>query len=178
MNEDTTPLIGRLAPNFMLPRSLYQAFSLHDVRGRPAVLAFYPGDWEPVSDEQLRQLQEHLSDLHRFDADLVAISVDSVWSHIRLARALGLTFPILSDFQPKGQVSRAYQVYREEEGRSGRALFIVDPGGVVRWSRVLPTNLNPGVQGILRTLHTLNGRTAPASSNEIETIHRSVRSQT
>jgi len=161
MKDDrSSALDGRHAPDFTLPRSLYQAFSLRDVQGSPLVLAFYPGDWEPVSDEQLRLYQEYLAEVRRFDATLVAVSVDSVWSHIRFAKALGLTFPILSDFQPKGRVSRAYHVYREEEGRSGRALFVIDPEGIVRWSRVLPNNLNPGVEGILGALHTLNGRTA------------------
>lgn len=122
---------------------------------------FYPGDWEPVSSEQLCLYEEHLPDLQRFDAALVAISVDSVWSHAAYGRELGLTFPLLSDFQPRGQTSRAYHVYREEKGRSGRALFVLDREGTVRWSRRLPINLNPGVHGILSTLESLQVTRAP-----------------
>jgi peroxiredoxin len=151
-----TPLTDRQAPDFTLPRSAYQSFSLRDVRGKPAVLAFYPGDWEPVSSEQLRLYQEYLPELRRFDAALAAISVDSVWSHAAFGRALGLTFPLLSDFRPKGHVSRAYHVYGEEAGRSDRALFVVDPEGVIRWSRSFPTNLNPGIEGILSALERLD----------------------
>jgi peroxiredoxin len=160
-----SPLTGSQAPDFTLPRTVYQSFALPDVRGRPAILVFYPGDWEPVSSEQLCLYQEYLSELRRFDAALVAISTDSVWSHAAFGKALGLSFPLLSDFHPKGQVSRAYGVYREEEGRSGRALFVVDPAGVVQWCRRLPTNLNPGVGGILSALETLDPmRIAPSST--------------
>jgi len=71
-----------------------------------------------------------------------------------------LTFPLLSDFHPKGDVSRAYVIYREEEGRSGRTVFVLDGAGMVRWSRVYPTNLNPGIDGILTALETMQSKEA------------------
>lgn len=164
MNSHSTPMkhetplstVARYAPDFTLRRSDYQTFSLRDVRGKPAVVVFYPGDWEPVSTEQLRLYDEYLPDLLRYDATLVAISVDSVWSHAAFRHSLGLAFPLLSDAHPKGQVARAYDVYREPEGRSGRALFVIDPAGLVRWSRSFPINLNPGVHGILKALRALD----------------------
>ena len=146
---------------FRLPRTRYQVFSLDDLRGYLAILAFYPGDWDPVSAEQLRLYQEYLPELHRRGAVLVAISVDSVWSHQAFAQALGLGYPLLSDFQPKGLVARAYHVYREDEGRSDRALFVVDPAGRIKWQRTVPTNLNPGVEGVLRAIESLNGSRGP-----------------
>jgi peroxiredoxin len=157
----SSPLTGAQAPDFTLPRTGYQAFSLQDVHGRPAVLAFYPGDWEPVSCEQLHLYQEYLLELQRFDAALVAISVDSIWSHTAFGKELGLSFPLLSDFRPKGHVSRAYHVYRDTEGRGSRALFVVDPEGIVRWGRTFPLNLNPGVHGILSTLESMQVTRAP-----------------
>lgn len=157
-SDVASPLLGRQAPDFTLPRTRYQVFSTRDVQGAPVVLVFYPGDWDPVSGQQLHLYQEYLPELRRFDASLVAISVDSIWSHAAFARTLGLSFPLVSDFQPKGQVARAYHVYRELEGRSGRALFVVDAGGVIRWSRTFPANLNPGIQGILSALQTLDER--------------------
>ncbi|HEX6508776.1 MAG TPA: redoxin domain-containing protein [Chloroflexota bacterium] len=156
MNDHTrSPLAGTRAPDFALPRSLHETVSLQDVRGHTAILAFYPGDWEPVSCQQLVLYQEYLPEFHRFHADLIGISVDTVWSHIALGRELGLTFPLLSDFHPKGYVSRAYDVYREEESWSGRALFVLDADETVHWSRRYPTNLNPGVHSILIALETL-----------------------
>jgi peroxiredoxin len=149
------PLPGTRAPAFTLPRTHYESFSLPDVQGQPAVLVFYPGDWEPVSRQQLALYQQYLPELHRFGATLIGISVDSVWSHVAFGRALELSFPLLSDFHPKGEVSRAYRVYREDEGRSGRAVFVLDAAGTVGWSRTYPTNLNPGVDGILTALETM-----------------------
>ena len=162
MNETiASPLAGKLAPDFTLPRTLHASFALRDVRGRPAVLVFYPGDWDPISSEQLCLYEEHRPELRRFEAALIAISVDSIWSHAVFGRELGLSFPLLSDFEPKGQVSRAYDVYREAEGRSGRALFVLDPEGIVRWSRCYPTSLNPGAHGILSALESLHLSRAP-----------------
>jgi len=152
------PLPGMRAPDFTLPRTLYEFVSLHDVHGHPTILVFYPGDWEPVTREQLALYQAYLPELHRFDAALLGISIDSVWSHTAFGRALGLTFPLLSDFHPKGQASRAYGVYREEEGWSGRAVFVLDAAGMVRLSRGYPTNLNPGIHSILSAMETLHVR--------------------
>jgi peroxiredoxin len=149
------PLPGTRAPDFTLPRTLHECFSLHDVHGHPAILVFYPGDWEPVSCQQLALYQAYLPELHRFGAALIGISVDSVWSHTAFGRARNLTFSLLSDFQPKGEVARAYGVYREDEGRSGRAMFVLDAEGTVCWSRVYPHNLNPGVDGMLTALETM-----------------------
>ena len=158
--DNGSPLTGSRAPIFTLPRTRYQAFSLRDTQGYPTILVFYPGDWEPVSAEQLRLYQEYLPALGRFNASLVGISVDSVWSHAAFGKELGLSFPLLSDSRPKGHVSRAYDVYREAEDRSDRALFVIDPEGVVRWSRTFPFNLNPGIDGILRALQTPDRGTA------------------
>jgi peroxiredoxin (alkyl hydroperoxide reductase subunit C) len=133
---------------------------LADIRGHPATLVFYPGDWEPVTRQQLTLYQECLPELNRFGAALIGISVDSVWSHTAFGRALDLTFPILSDFHPKGQVSRAYGIYRDEEGRSARAVVVLDGAGTVCWSRVYPTNLNPGVDGMLTALETMQTKEA------------------
>lgn len=153
MNDVLTPLPpGTRAPDFSLPRTRYESVALADVHGHPSVLVFYPGDWEPVSSEQLALYQEYLPELQGLDAALIGISTDSIWSHAAFGHALGLTFPLLSDFHPKGQVARAFGVFAEEEGRSGRALFVLDRTGVVRWSRSYLTDLDPGVHGILGAL--------------------------
>jgi peroxiredoxin len=85
----------------------------------------------------------------------VGISVDGIWSHLAFARERNLHFPLLSDFEPKGEVARTYGVYREGAGTSERALFVIDADGVVRWSYVSPVDINPGADGILRALEGL-----------------------
>jgi peroxiredoxin len=130
-----------------------------DLRGRPAVLAFYPADWSPVCSDQLAVYQEVLPLFKEHDAQLVGISVDSVWCHRAFAEHRGLRFPLLADFEPKGEVSRRYNAYRATDGFSDRALVVLDPSGRVQWSVVAPVDVNPGADGILRALEDLDTRT-------------------
>ena len=81
--------------------------------------------------------------------------MDGIWSHLAFARDRNLHFPLLADFEPKGEVARAYHVYRVREGTSERALYVIDAEGVIRWSYVSPVGVNPGADGILRALENL-----------------------
>jgi peroxiredoxin len=152
----STPLAaGTPAPDFSLHSRPDQTVSLADFRGQPVILAFYPEDWSPVCSDQLALYQELLPEFHRFDAELLGISVDGVWCHLAFAKDRNLHFPLLADFEPKGDVSRAYQAYRASDGTSERALFVVDKDGIVHWSYVSPVGINPGADGILRALEDL-----------------------
>jgi peroxiredoxin len=149
---------GTVAPDFQLPSAPDQQLALADLRGQPVVLAFYPADWSPVCSDQLALYQECLPLFEQHDATLVAISVDGVWCHRAFAEQRHLTFPLLADFEPKGEVSRRYDAYRTGDGFSERALFVLDREGVVRWSVVAPPAVNPGADGILRALEALGSR--------------------
>jgi peroxiredoxin len=160
-DSQATPLPpGTPAPDFELPRSPDQTVSLAEFRGRPVILAFYPADWSPVCTDQLALYQEVLPEFRRFDAELLGVSVDGVWSHLAFAKDRNLRFPLLADFEPKGQVARAYHVYQSDEGTSERALYVIDADGIVRWSYVSPAGVNPGADGILRALETLGKKGA------------------
>jgi peroxiredoxin len=151
-----TPLPpGTRAPDFELQSTPDQTVSLSALRGRPVILAFYPNDWSPVCSDQMALYQEVLPEFQKFNAELLGISVDAVWSHLAFARDRNLHFPLLADFEPKGDVARAYDVYRAEDGTSERALYVIDADGVVRWSYVSPVDVNPGADGILRALENL-----------------------
>jgi peroxiredoxin (alkyl hydroperoxide reductase subunit C) len=151
-----TPLpAGTPAPDFTLQSEPDKTVSLSDYRGRPVILAFYPADWSPVCSDELVLFQQLLPEFEKHDAQLFGISVDSAWSHKAFARDRNLTFPLLADFEPKGQVSRAYGAYNEEEGESSRALFVIDGDGVIRWSYLSPEDENPGADGILRALEDI-----------------------
>ena len=145
------------APEFTLPRSSYASVSLADVRGRGAILVFYPADWEPVSQEQLTLYQDHLAEFARLGAVLLAISTDHTWCHGAFARAVGIHYPLLADAHPQGAVSRAYGVYDEQAGSSARTLFVLDEYGIIRWSQTYPAAVNPGVDGILTALESMGG---------------------
>jgi peroxiredoxin (alkyl hydroperoxide reductase subunit C) len=143
---------GAPAPEFTLPDQDRNDVSLSGFRGRKVVLAFYPGDFTAVCSDQLSVYQEVLDDLERAGAAIVGISVDSADAHRAFREKLGLTMPLLSDFHPKGEVSRAYGVYSEKYGTSGRALFLVDEEGVVRWAYKSPPLEVPGANLIFDAL--------------------------
>ena len=158
-----TPLPpGTGAPDFELPSTPDQKVMLSDFRGQPVILAFYPEDWSPVCSDQMGLYQAVLPEFQRFGAELIGISVDGIWSHLAFAKDRNLHFPLLADFEPKGQVARAYQVYRDREGTSERALFVIDAAGVIAWSHVSPVGINPGADGILAALERLHPAQAPA----------------
>lgn len=148
---------GDPAPAFTLPSGPGETLSLGELRGRPAVLAFYPGDWSPVCTDQLGRYQSALPRFEERGAGLVGISVDSLWCHAAFAEDRGFDFPLLADFEPKGEVARAYGVYREDDGIAERAVFVVDPRGVVRWREIVPPDEIPGADGILEALDGLAG---------------------
>ena len=147
--------VGTEAPDFTLHVTPDQTLSLKELRGRPVILAFYPADWSPVCGDQMALYNEILPEFHRFNAELMGISVDGVWCHAAFSRDRKLHFPLLADFEPKGAVSRLYGAFRDGEGVSERALFVVDKNGTISWSYVSPIAVNPGADGILEALESL-----------------------
>jgi peroxiredoxin len=148
-------LPGTMAPDFRLRHTLRASVSLHELPAQHVVLVFYPFDWERVSQQQLALYQDYLVEFERLGARLLGISADHVWSHDAFAQAIRLRFPLLSDARPHGAVARLYGVYREEEQRSARALFVIHVKGLIRFSQVYPDDLNPGVNDILTTLEAM-----------------------
>ena len=146
---------GTLAPDFTLNSTPDQRLSLHELRGRPVVLAFYPADWSPVCGDQMALYNEILPEFQKFGAGLIGVSVDGVWCHRAFAEARNLHFPLLSDFEPKGAIARSYGAYRSGDGISERALFVIDKDGVIAWSYLSPIAVNPGADGILEALEGL-----------------------
>ncbi len=128
---------------------------LSSFRGRPVVLVFYPADWSPVCGDQVALYNEMWREFEDYNAQLLGISVDGAWCHRAFAEARKLRFPLLADFEPKGDVSRRYGAYREKDGFSERALFVVDANGIVRWSYLSPVGENPGADGIFEALESL-----------------------
>lgn len=151
MNSSALPA-GTVAPDFTLPSTPDQKLSLSELRGRPVILAFYPADWSPVCGDQMALYNEVRREFERFGAQLLGISVDGSWCHAAFAENRKLHFPLLADFEPKGEVARRYGVWRAGEGTSERALFVIDADGVIRWSFVSPVGVNPGADGILDAL--------------------------
>src|SRR5437899_6614243 len=98
---DSVLVPGKTAPNFSLTSTPDQKVSLNDFRGQPVILAFYPADWSPVCTDQLSLYAMVMPEFKRFNAELLAISVDNIWSHLAFAKDRTLNFPVLADFEPK-----------------------------------------------------------------------------
>jgi len=146
---------GTVAPAFSLHVTPDHKLSLSELHGKPVILAFYPADWSPVCGDQMALYNEILPELQKIRAELMGVSVDGVWCHEAFAKDRHLHFPLVADFEPKGEIAKSYGAYRVEEGVCGRALFVIDRNGVIAWSYCSPIAINPGADGILEALENL-----------------------
>ncbi|WP_229742794.1 redoxin domain-containing protein [Gordonia jinhuaensis] len=146
---------GTPAPDFTLPATPDQTLTLSELRGNPVVLVFYPADWSSVCGDELAVFNQSLPLLSEYHAVLLGISVDSTWSHQAYRQSRKLEFDLLSDYHPKGEVSKLYGSYDEKSGSSKRSLFVIDGDGVISWSYLSPVAINPGVNGVLDALDEL-----------------------
>lgn len=158
---------GTRAPDFALNATPSQTLRLSELRGRPVILVFYPADWSPVCGDQVALYNEILPEFREYGAEILGISVDGVWCHAAFARDRNLHFPLLADFEPKGAVARMYGAYREDDGTSERALFVLDGDGIIRWSFRSLIAVNPGADGILAALESIGKRSAPARAESV-----------
>jgi peroxiredoxin len=147
---------GTIAPEFELMATPDQKLRLTDLRGRRVILAFYPADWSPVCGDQMSLYNATLKLFHRYNAEVIGLSVDSKWCHLAFAQDRKLHFTLLADFEPKGEVAKRYGAYNEIEGECKRALFVLDELGVIQWSYLSPESINPGADGILEALEQMS----------------------
>src|ERR1700748_3539502 len=115
---------GTKAPHFTLPVNPDKKLSLSELRGKPVILAFYPADWSPVCGDQMALYNQVLPEFRRHGAELIGISVDGAWCHEAFSKDRHLHFPLLADFEPKGDVAKRYSAYRFDEGVGERALVV------------------------------------------------------
>ena len=125
---------GVSAPTFTLHSTPDQTVSLSDFKGQNVILAFYPADWSPVCGDEMALFNQLLEEFRKYNAQLLGVSVDGAWCHMALSNERHYHFPLLSDFEPKGAIAKAYGVYDAKEGVAERALFDIDGQGVIRWS--------------------------------------------
>jgi len=148
--------IGQQAPEFTLKDQSQKEVSLKDFRGRNVVLAFYPLDFSPVCSKEHACFHDDFSQFQGLDAQVLGISVDSAWAHKAFAEKLGIEYPLLADFHPKGEVARKFGLYLEEKGITNRATVIIDRNGVVRYVKVYDIPQQRQNQELVDVLKTLS----------------------
>ena len=124
---------GTPAPDFTLKTEDGGKLTLADLKGSTTVLVFFPFAFSPTCADQFSVYQEVLDEFEARGAKLYGVSCDATWSLKAFREKLGVSIPMLSDFEPKGETCRAFGVYHPG-GFPQRALVIVDPEGVVKWS--------------------------------------------
>ena len=159
--------VGTLAPNFSLFAKPDHKINLTDYKEKRVVLVFYPADWSPVCGDQVTLYNEVLPFFQKHNAEIIGISVDGRWCHQAFSQERNLHFPLLADFEPKGEVARMYKVYDDIEGTSLRALYVIDEFGIIRWNYLSRADSNPGADRILTALEELDNSTCilPQASN-------------
>ncbi len=153
---------GDNAPHFRLPigngsltPSPDDYIDITELHGTNVILAFYPADWSNVCSSQIALYNELIPTFAEYDAQVFGISVDGSFCHKAFKEAHKMSITLLSDFEPKGQMSRLYNVYNEDIGVSERAIYVIDKQGIVQYSYLSPMGENPGAKEILETLKDL-----------------------
>jgi peroxiredoxin len=144
---------GQPAPDFTLRDQDGDEVSLVGFRGGKVLLVFYPADFSSVCSDQFSIYQEVKPEIEAKGVTMLGISVDGVFAHKAFQEKTGADIPLLSDFEPKGEVARAYGAYIEDRGHANRSLVLIDEDGVVEWVHESPTPLEiPGANLIFDAL--------------------------
>ena len=145
--------VGQTAPDFTLPNQDKQEVKLSDFKGKKnVVLVFYPLDWSPVCTNEHACMVNDMKQFETLDAQVLGISVDSVWSHKAFAEKMGIKYPLLADFQPRGAVAEKYGVFLADKGITGRAIIIVGKDGRVAWAKNYDIPVVPDVKEVAGAL--------------------------
>jgi mycoredoxin-dependent peroxiredoxin len=147
--------VGQKAPDFTLRGNDDKEYKLSDLKGQTVVLAFYPLDFSPVCTNEHQCFRDDLTQFQNLNAQVFGISVDSTWAHKAFAEKLGLKFPLLADFHPKGAVAEKYGLYLSERGITARAVVVIDREGTVEWVKQYDIPTVPDTKEIVNVLQGL-----------------------
>lgn len=152
---------GQTAPDFTLPNQDKKEVKLSEFAGRKnVVLVFYPLDWSPVCTNEHACFVNDMKQFETLDAEVLGVSVDSVWSHKAFADKMGIKYSLLADFHPKGAMSEKYGVYLADKGITGRAVVIVNKSGKVAWTKNYDIPVVPDLKEVAAALSQVKTATA------------------
>jgi peroxiredoxin len=149
--------VGQSAPDFTLKDQNQKEVKLSDFAGKKrVVLVFYPLDWSPTCTQEHACFVNDMRNFDTLDAEVLGVSVDSVWSHKAYADKMGIKYSLLADFHPKGAMSEKYGVYLGDKGITGRAIIIIDKKGKVAWVKNYDIPVVPDVKEVATALQAVN----------------------
>lgn len=145
--------VGQTAPEFTLKDQSMSEVKLADFRGKKnVVIIFYPLDWSPVCTNEHACVVNDMKKFDSLDAQVLGLSVDSAWSHKAYAEKMGIKYPLLADFQPRGAVAAQFGVYLADKGITGRAIAIVDKAGKIAWFKNYDIPVVPDINEVAQAL--------------------------
>ena len=145
--------VGQAAPEFTLKDQSMAEVKLTDFRGKKnVVIMFYPLDWSPVCTNEHACVVNDMKKFDTLDAQVLGLSVDSAWSHKAYAEKMGIKYPLLADFNPRGAVAEQFGVYLADKGITGRAIAIVDKGGKIAWFKNYDIPVVPDIDEVAQAL--------------------------
>jgi peroxiredoxin len=145
--------VGQPAPDFTLKDQNQKDIKLSELVGnRNIVLMFYPLDFSPICTNEHACFVNEMKQFEKLDAQLLGLSVDSVWTHKAFAEKMGIGYPLLADFHPKGAVAEKFGMYNPERGMTGRAIAIIDKAGKIAWFKVYEYPNAPGPEEVAQAL--------------------------
>ena len=153
--------VGQPAPDFVLKDQNQKEVKLSDYLGKKnVVIVFYPLDWSPTCTKEHSCFVNDMKDFETLDAEVLGVSVDSAWSHKAYAEKMGIRYPLLADFQPRGEMAEKYGVFLPERGISGRSIFIVNKAGKIAWLKHYDIPLVPDIKEVAGALSQVKAATA------------------
>jgi mycoredoxin-dependent peroxiredoxin len=147
-----TIAVGQAAPEFTLKDQDQKEVKLSDYRGKNVVIIFYPLDWSPICTNEHACFVNDLKQFQSLNAQILGLSVDSVFSHKAFADKMGIHYPLLADFHPRGAVAEKFGVYLADKGITGRAIAIVDKDGKVAWFKNYDIPVVPDMKEVSEAL--------------------------
>ncbi len=153
--------VGQAAPDFLLKDQNQKEVKLTDFAGKKnVVLVFYPLDWSPVCTNEHACFVNDMKAFETLDAEVLGVSVDSVWSHKAYAEKMSIQYSLLADFQPRGAMAEKYGVFLAEKGITGRAIVIINKAGKVAWVKNYDIPVVPDLKEVSAALQKVKAATA------------------
>jgi peroxiredoxin len=153
--------VGQTAPDFTLHNQDKKEVKLSDFTGKKnVVLVWYPLDWSPTCTNEHVCFVNDMKQFEMLDAEVLGVSVDSVWSHKAFAEKMGIKYSLLADFHPRGAMSEKYGVYLTDKGITGRAIAIINKAGKVAWFKNYDIPVVPDIKEVASALSQVKAASA------------------